>query len=576
MSFLITCIAGDAVPQQLQVDEPIEAGRDPHCDLRLIDESASRSHARLVLGDGCVQVEDLGSANGCLIDGERVAHGELRDGSRLRLGNTLFVCSDSAADPGATRVHTDKGAAMQVTAEQATRQWRSGDDPEQLPALHDCLQACSAAPPAERGAALARALTGALRAHQAAVVQRGRVQSQGLMSERLAQRLAGGDQARLLGLGKELHGQTIAQEAIGSALSAPLGRAGYLVCARGIDEEAFDEAELALCARIAAEAAPQFAFADDEPFARLIGQSSAMQRLRARIRRVASADAAVLITGASGTGKEEVARALHAASGRAGGPLVSINCAAIAESLFEAELFGHEQGAFTGADRARPGRFRQADGGCLFLDEIGELSEAMQAKLLRVLQEGQVETVGGGQATPVDVRVIAASNRDLQRAVDEGAFRADLFYRLDVIRLHTPDLADRSDDIPELARHLLMRAAEETGLVPLPIADAALHVLSTRAWPGNVRQLGNTLTRALVLADERIEPQHLELDGLAAADDAPVQTIDGRFPTLDEMTARHVAAALKETDWNKTRAAKLLGVSRPTILKKIADYGLVR
>jgi len=304
----------------------------------------------------------------------------------------------------------------------------------------------------------------------------------------------------------------------------------------------------------------------------LVGDSEVMRQLRRRIARVAATDATVLISGESGTGKELVARALHARSGRASGPFVAVNCAAVAGELFEAELFGHEAGAFTGATAARPGRFRQAEGGTLFLDEIGELPERLQPKLLRALQEGVVEPVGGGEGVAVDVRVVAATNRDLQAEVDAGRFRTDLFYRLDVVRLVTPPLREHAEDIPELAEHLLRRAAEETGLPPLPLEPAALDRLQTAAWPGNVRQLANVLTRALIAADERIAEGHLELAPGRSADDADPD----RFLTLAEIEARHVAAALARTDGNRTHAARLLGVSRPTVLKKIADYGLER
>ena len=218
-----------------------------------------------------------------------------------------------------------------------------------------------------------------------------------------------------------------------------------------------------------------------------------------------------MISGASGTGKELIANCLHQVSGRRAGPFIALNCAAVAASLFEAELFGHEKGAFSGADIARPGRIRAADGGTLFLDEVGELPLELQAKLLRVLQEGEVEPVGSAKPQKVNVRIISATNRALNELVEAGQFREDLFYRLDVLRIHSPDLSERMDDIPLLAEALLHRLAEQHGRPPPKLSKQAKASLSSYAWPGNVRQLANTLERAMVLADEIIESEDLEL-----------------------------------------------------------------
>jgi len=337
------------------------------------------------------------------------------------------------------------------------------------------------------------------------------------------------------------------------------------------DREPFAEADCARLGHFVAEVAPLPAAGDDDGTAALVGESPAMRELRKRLRRFAASDAPVLVTGASGTGKELVARAVHACSGRAGGPLVAVNCAALAANLIEAELFGHEKGAFTGADRARPGAFREADGGTLFLDEVGELAPELQPKLLRALERGEVVPVGATTPIAANVRVVAATNRDLRAAIDAGEFREDLFYRLDVLRLETPDLAARREDLPMLVTHLLHREAAAQGLPVPAIADDAMDLLRESDWPGNVRQLANTLARALALCDERIEPRHCELRPAEPASD-PV--VEGPLPTLAEVEARHVLATLDHCGWNKTRTAKMLGISRPTLLKKIADYGL--
>ncbi|MDA3960775.1 MAG: sigma-54 dependent transcriptional regulator, partial [Planctomycetota bacterium] len=506
-------------------------------------------------------------SNGTWSGSTRIDERVMHDGELFSCGSVTFVVVDLAGGAGDTRVLTDRGIAMAIADQQNTRSWRAGDDPNDLAAIHRIQQVAMASEPAQRPAAVAAAVATELGCPLCAVVLRGRVA--GTMSRRLAHRLAQGDSARLLRLGRELNGQTVAAEAVGSALTAPLGTRGHLVAARSVDDEACTAAELRLIAAFAAELSEAFTAVGDLP--ELVGQGPVMQLLRERISRIATTDASVLVSGASGTGKELVARALHRLSGRAAGPFIAVNCAAVSESLFEAELFGHERGAFTGADSARPGRFRQADGGTLFLDEIGELPERLQPKLLRALQEGVVEPVGGVAEIPVDVRVVAATNRDLQAEVDAGAFRADLFYRLDVIRIHTPALAEHPDDIPALAAHLLRQAARETGIAEAGISEAALDVLSQAPWPGNVRQLSNLLTRALVAAEGPIDVHHLALRDVPAA---PVDD-SGPFLSLAEVEAAHVRAALQRTGGNKTAAARLLGISRPTVLKKIADYGIV-
>src|SRR5688572_9290676 len=245
-------------------------------------------------------------------------------------------------------------------------------------------------------------------------------------------------------------------------------------------------------------------------FSNIVGQSAEMRAVFKSVEQVATSRATVLITGESGTGKELIASALHHNSDRRERPFVKLHCAALAESLLESELFGHERGAFTGADRRRIGRFEQADGGTLFLDEIGEISPATQVKLLRVLQEHEFERVGGNQTVRADVRLVAATNRDLKKLVDEGKFREDLYYRLNVINLHLPPLRERRDDIAGLAAHFVRRFAAENGKTVDRIDTSAMRILRAHAWPGNVRELENVIERAVVLVDgPAILPKHL-------------------------------------------------------------------
>jgi two-component system response regulator HydG len=257
----------------------------------------------------------------------------------------------------------------------------------------------------------------------------------------------------------------------------------------------------------------------------LVGSSPAMQAIYSMAHRVAPARATVLITGESGTGKGELARAIHALSPRAAEPFISLHCAALAESLLESELFGHEKGSFTGADRRRTGRFEQADRGTLFLDEIGEISPALQVKLLRVLQERTLERVGGNDAVKVDVRLLAATNRDLVKAVRGGHFREDLYYRLNVIRIEMPPLRVRGPDVLQLANHFLLRFNEENQSSRRRFSEAALQKLASHTWPGNVRELENAIERAVLLAEcEEIGEMDLPFEA------EPVSQVGLRIP----------------------------------------------
>jgi DNA-binding NtrC family response regulator len=301
--------------------------------------------------------------------------------------------------------------------------------------------------------------------------------------------------------------------------------------------------------------------------------SESMRALARLVARVAPKDITVLITGESGTGKERVAEALVLASPRAGKPFVRFNCAALSPELAEAELFGHARGAFTGAVRSRPGLFGEADGGTILLDEIGELAPPAQAKLLRVMQEGEVRPVGEEKSRTVDVRVLAATHRDLEAEVKAGRFREDLFYRLNVVRLHVPPLRDRPDDVTLLARHFLARFAERFGVEGLRVPEALLDRLRAHPWPGNVRELENALESLVALSP----PEGLDLSllpfgraGAAAVDEGP--------PSLKQRVEAYerglVYEALKSALGNRSEAARRLAISRVTLHDKLKKYGL--
>ncbi|MDD5298130.1 MAG: nif-specific transcriptional activator NifA [Rhodocyclaceae bacterium] len=320
-------------------------------------------------------------------------------------------------------------------------------------------------------------------------------------------------------------------------------------------------------------------------FDSVVGRSAAMRRVFDQARLVAKWNTTVLIRGETGTGKELIANAIHYNSPRSRNALVKLNCAALPENLLESELFGHERGAFTGAVESRKGRFEQAHGGTLFLDEIGEVSPAFQAKLLRVLQEGEFERVGGGRTIKVDVRIIAATHRDLEAAVDMGDFREDLFYRLNVMPIFLPALRERIEDVPEIARHLIAKigGAQARKLV---ISDAALRRLAQHDWPGNVRELENCLERAAILSEEgRIDVDLIRFPSMRerpAPRPSPSPRTEAAVPTpaasmagpstvdLDDLPERErVIAALEQAGWVQAKAARLLGMTPRQIAYRI-------
>ena len=313
----------------------------------------------------------------------------------------------------------------------------------------------------------------------------------------------------------------------------------------------------------------------------MIGASEAMGEVFAMIRAVAPSEASVLILGESGTGKELVARALHEGSPRAARRLVTVNCAALAESLLESELFGHEKGAFTGAQRQRDGLFVQADGGTLFLDEIGEMPLALQAKLLRALQQGEVQRLGSDRPVRVDVRVLAATNRDLEAEVREGNFREDLYYRLNVIALRVPPLRERPGDIPPLARHFLARFAQRNRKGVRGFSPRAMDLMLRHDWPGNVRELENAVERAVILAPgetvtELDLPAGLRAEGSSGAPAHGGEPRSDAPQSLEDAEREAIARTLEQVGNNKSEAARVLGVTRVTLRSKMKKFGLDR
>src|SRR6266571_3405598 len=309
------------------------------------------------------------------------------------------------------------------------------------------------------------------------------------------------------------------------------------------------------------------------PYA-LVGQSPAMLDVYKLMARVARSNATVLVEGESGTGKEVVARAIHLNGPKAAGPFVAVNCAAIPENLLESELFGHEKGAFTGAVARKVGRFEQAAGGTVFLDEIVDMSLSLQAKILRATQEREIERLGGAGTIPVDVRLIAATNRDLNEAIKQGRFREDLYYRLAVVTMRLPKLAERGDDLVLLTAYFVRQFAERYGKRITAISDRALDLLRNHTWVGNVRELRNVIERAVIVAtDETLRAEHLP-DELRGEETTLADRPQGGLLTLAEAEARHIARVLAHTNGQIGAAAEILGIHRNTLTRKMKEYGL--
>jgi DNA-binding NtrC family response regulator len=322
----------------------------------------------------------------------------------------------------------------------------------------------------------------------------------------------------------------------------------------------------------------------------IIGNSYKMREIFDLVRKVSKSDVSVLITGESGTGKELLARAIHRNSYRSEKPFIAVNCAAMPDNLLESELFGHERGAFTGAVIQRKGKFELSNGGTLFLDEIADMSLPAQAKILRVLEEHTLERVGGQSSINVDIRVIAATNKDLRREVINKNFREDLFYRLNEVSVHLPSLRDRKEDIPLLVNFFINSFSSQFGKSKKKISDVALRYLLRHSWPGNIRELENVIKRSLVLLEgDTIWIEHLPLDIQFKSDDSKAgaglggpeagaagEVQDDRLLPLDDVEKVHIKKVLQYTNWNKKKTSEILKVSRPTLDRKIEKYQLTR
>jgi transcriptional regulator with GAF, ATPase, and Fis domain len=601
---------GREAGKQVIVEGRLVLGRAEECSLRILDEGASRRHAEIAVEGEVARLRDLGSSNGTFLNGRRVDQAELSDGDLVRIGGTEMVFltvpegqrdtvlapagdGDGAEGPTTVKSTLDPAGAdllgSEPTREDLEKVYRLVRDLpgalEPEPLLEGFLRELVEVFGADVGAV-----------HLAGTVLSGRAElvhppgARPVAARVLSERVLGRGEGVLLGRAAEAAGSesVIAADA-GSIIAAPLvagGRTlGFLYLdRRGPAARSFSVHDLGLLAEAAAAAARALAAArahvtEIERLSRLaaaeseiVGESPAFLRALEDARGAANSASPVLITGPTGSGKELVARLVHRSGERSRGAFVPVNCAAVPENLIESELFGHEAGAFTGASRRRAGYFEAADGGTLFLDEIGELPVPLQAKLLRALESGEFYRVGGTKPVKVDVRVLAATNRDVESSVKEGSFRQDLFYRLNVLRVKLPPLCERPGDVRLLAGYFLRRKRAELKKPALEFTAEALAALDGYRWPGNVRELANVVERAVVLAAGG-EISLAELPADITRRRTTVAELEEPL-TLAEAEHRAVEAALAHTGWKKGEAAKLLGISWPTLNKKIEKYGL--
>jgi DNA-binding NtrC family response regulator len=551
--------------RRLAADADVVVGRDEEADVRVADAAASRRHARIRAGSPCT-VEDLGSANGTTVRDARIAPGSpvaVHPGEAIVIGSTIIMLQSRASRFRPRRVwpHGYFEARLEEECERAdgvetsfavarvrlapeTRRAEAASPPQPIAGGSGPSQGPDQTP-AAAGALAAVLRPGDVLAlygpsnYEALLVETSPAQARALLAEMAA-----------------------ALEPLGPAARPALGLACY-------PRDGLSAGSLiaAACLAVAGAGADRPAAA---AAARAVVTSPPMQAVYELARKAAQGSINVLITGETGAGKEVLARFVHDSSPRAGKPMVCINCAALSEALLESELFGHERGAFTGAAQAKPGLIETAAGGTVFLDEIGEMSLGLQAKILRVIERRELVRVGGLRPLPVDVRFVAATNRDLVEEVAAGEFRQDLFYRLNGIALAVPPLRERAEEIAPLARAFVAEAARALGWPAPPLARAALAALEGYCWPGNVRELRNMMERAVLLSEGApIDVGHLQMDKMSVAQRPAAAPAAG-----DE--AAQIRDALARCGGNQGRAAQLLGMSRRTFCRRLKDLGIPR
>ena len=574
------------VATSVNVDGDIQIGRDEGMAVVLGDGKVSRHHATITRDDDGWILVDAESRHGTFANGERVSRHRLVDGDQLQIGSTVlrFEQADETSEVALHLAVTDQPAKD-----------------ERLHVFYQLAEATAAIDDAD--AALRRALAAivavlgcdrgviALGDAQATLRRAAEVQARDLVIGRtVIDAVVGRGQALLLSRGDEL-GPSMQKQGVRSAMAAPLRLRDRTLGLVYVDDrgrhDRFAQADLELLvavARLASvivdvsvryeRAVALVEVAQAERVApELIGKSPGIQQVRREVERFGATDLPIHLTGESGVGKELVARALHQASPRKAASFVAVNCAAMPDTLLESELFGHVRGAFTGADKARRGKLSLADRGTLFLDEVADLSPAAQAKLLRVLEDGEVIPVGSETATRVDLRVVSASHKDLRKAVADGRFRQDLYYRLAGAEIEIPPLRERGADVIELAETFLARMrAKRPG--PSRIASGAVQAMTTYAWPGNVRELRHAIERASAIAvTDTIEAADLALRSPVAGAATPVGSLASQYAALDETERRLVEDAMAKAGGNVSEAARLLGITRIMMKRRLDRFG---
>ncbi len=618
-------------------EDSVTIGRDPSNSIQLPSDTVSRTHAAMEKqtdekGGGWA-IRDLNSKNGVVVNGRRVKQGALNSGDEIRLGDAQLTFVERDFDPLEAKDFSEADGSLTV---------RNVLRAETLPFVPDGVRpvgakdkiherflallqlgqmAGSAKSFSELFSAIAATVDSNLHPHRAVPIlfdeQKGMlrpwISGRGEFDRHLSRMPISSSivnyvRERRVAILSEAAQEderftgapSITAHEITSAMCAPIQIGDRLLGAIYVDRlgaaDRFTKDDLEILNAIAVQSAvaiENVRFREEigrerylrEKEARgaydIVGQCDAMQKVFRFIAKAAPTEASVLIEGDSGTGKELVARAIHLNSRRRHGPFEVVNCAAIAPSLVESELFGHVRGAFTGADRDRPGRFELADGGTLFLDEIGELPDSSQSKLLRAIESGELRRLGDVKDVKVDVRVVAATNKRISEETAAGRFREDLYFRLNVLRIVLPPLRDRPGDTRLLAEHFRRHFTEKCGRPTLRLDPRVLHVFETHSWPGNVRELKNAVERMVVMSEGEVMGLHLvpheircppAAGGSAEAEPAPGETAEPL--SLKELEQNHVERVLRYTGGNKKEAARILGIDRSTLYAKIKTYGL--
>ncbi len=596
----IVVVAGPDVGAEQDVPrEGLSIGRGEQNTFRLRDLAVSRAHAQIVARGEDYVLAPVGPAK-ILVNGQTIVEHTLADGDEIHLGKTRLMVLPvrHTYRAGKARVTVDIAPTELFAAVTPGFQDRSRAHLAVLAGLGEALRGVTDAHALSLSACAG--LSRALETCQVALFLKdktGRLGLDAAVPDASGLAVDGGD----IHVQRVLHGHRalVVVEGDEPRLLAPIpgapGRsdAAGLILVVGSKDKDLGPPDLELVACVAHLVGAAFeGLSARDTLARdnraladrlggtpvIIGDSEGTQRVLQAIDKVARADTTVLILGESGVGKELVASAIHERSRRRGGPFVCVNCAALSESVIESELFGHEKGAFTGATERRVGRFELADGGTLFLDEVGEIPIHLQAKFLRALEDRRVERVGSGKSIAVDVRVVAATNRDLREMMDRGQMREDLYYRLAVIRIDVPPLRERSGDIEAIATSLGQRMAKQMGRRFRGFSPEAVGALRAYGWPGNVRELRNTVEHALVLGEGDLVglgdlPEHVAATPtMRAAAAAPSETGEAR--SLRDLEREGIVAALRAMGGNKQKAAGVLGIDRTTLYKKLKDYGI--